>query len=103
MRKRADQEPVALAKTKERGCTDPRVCAYHQACMGKCHLPLANATTAANLRHTDAAAAQRRWINLTDEEIESLWDHGLYVHCSGITALRAITRAIEAKLREKNT
>ena len=40
---------------------------------------------------------------LTDEEIESLWDHGMYVHCSGITALRAITRAIEAKLKEKNT
>jgi hypothetical protein len=33
---------------------------------------------------------------LTDEQIESLWDHGMYVHCSGITALRAITRAIEA-------
>jgi len=45
--------------------------------------------------------AQRK--PLTDEEIESLWDHGLYVHCSGITALRAITRAIEAKLKEKNT
>ena len=33
---------------------------------------------------------------LTDEQIESLWDNGMYVHCSGITALRAITRAIEA-------
>jgi len=41
---------------------------------------------------------------LTDEEIEALWDHGLYVHCSGITALRAITRAIEAAhgIKEKN-
>lgn len=46
---------------------------------------------------------RREWVGLTDEEIESLWDHGLYVHCSGITALRAITRALEAKLREKNT
>lgn len=33
---------------------------------------------------------------LTEEQIESLWDHGMYIHCSGITALRAITRAIEA-------
>jgi len=46
---------------------------------------------------------QRTWVGLADEEIEKLWDHGLYVHCSGITALRAITRAIEAKLKEKNT
>ena len=35
-------------------------------------------------------------VPLSYEQIESLWDHGLYVHCSGITALRAITRAIEA-------
>ena len=35
-------------------------------------------------------------VPLSDEQIESLWDHGMYVHCSGITALRAITRAIEA-------
>jgi hypothetical protein len=48
-------------------------------------------------------APQREWVGLTDEEIESLWDHGMYIHCSGITALRAITRAIEAKLKEKNT
>jgi hypothetical protein len=46
---------------------------------------------------------KREWVGLTDEQIESLWDHGMYVHCSGITALRAITRAIEAKLKEKNT
>ena len=32
---------------------------------------------------------------LTNEQIESLWDHRMYVHCSGMTALRAITRAIE--------
>lgn len=49
-------------------------------------------------RHQPAA-----WVGLTDEEIESLWDHGMYVHCSGITALRAITRAIEQRLKEKNT
>jgi hypothetical protein len=53
--------------------------------------------------YTTPPAAQRQFVGLTDGQIESLWDHGMYVHCSGITALRAITRAIEAKLKEKNT
>jgi hypothetical protein len=40
-----------------------------------------------------------QWVGLTDKQIEAMWDHGMYVHCSGITALRAITRAIEAAHR----
>ncbi len=54
-----------------------------------------------SLLYTDPTP-QREWVALTDEEIESLWDHGMYIHCSGITALRAITRTIEAKLKELN-
>jgi hypothetical protein len=104
------QEPVALTKTKERGCTDSRVCAYHQACMGKCHLPLANASTAANLRRTDAHAAQRQFVGLTDEEMRELEkqfeaervrtsdEEYLVIYPAAYWQWQ---RAIEAKLREK--
>ena len=49
----------------------------------------------------DIVMAQREWQGLTDEEIESLWDNTLSEEV-GITALRKIVRAIEAKLKEKN-
>ena len=47
------------------------------------------------------APPQREWQGLMDEEVESLWDNTLSEDV-GITALRKIARAIEAKLREKN-
>jgi hypothetical protein len=39
-------------------------------------------------------AAQRQWVGLTDEETQALWDR--YAHME-------MMRAIEAKLKEKNT
>ena len=48
------------------------------------------------------APQQREWVGLTDEEIESLWDNTLSEDV-GITALRKSARAIEAKLKERNT
>jgi hypothetical protein len=39
-------------------------------------------------------AAQRQWVGLTDEEMQALWDR--YAHME-------MMRAIEAKLKEKNT
>jgi len=41
-----------------------------------------------------AALAQRTWVGLTDEEMQNLWDR--YAHME-------MMRAIEAKLKEKNT
>lgn len=50
------------------------------------------------------APAQRTWVGLTDEEISSLWD-GHTVPVFGKTGINPIVfaRAIEAKLKEKNT
>lgn len=55
-----------------------------------------------NIRPLYTAPPQRKWQGLTDEEVEGLWDSSFYDYV-GITALRAIVRAIEAKLKEKNT
>ena len=44
--------------------------------------------------HTTPPAAQRQWVGLTDEEMQALWDR--YAHME-------MMRAIEAKLKEKNT
>jgi hypothetical protein len=43
---------------------------------------------------TASPAAQREWVGLTDEEMQALW--GRYAHME-------MMRAIEAKLKEKNT
>jgi hypothetical protein len=43
---------------------------------------------------TASPAAQRQWVGLTDEEMQALWDR--YAHME-------MMRAIEAKLKEKNT
>ena len=40
--------------------------------------------------------AQRTWVGLTDEEIEKIWN-------SGVRAFFLLARAIEAKLKEKNS
>jgi hypothetical protein len=49
----------------------------------------------------EAPAKAVEWQGLTDEEVEGLWDSSFYDYV-GITALRAIVRAIEAKLKENN-
>jgi hypothetical protein len=58
---------------------------------------------AANLIQAEQPA-QRTWVGLTDEEISSLWD-GHTVLVFGKTGINPIVfaRAIEAKLKEKNT
>ena len=45
-------------------------------------------------RFLGARDAKREWVGLTDEEMQDLWDR--YAHME-------MMRAIEAKLREKNT
>jgi len=44
--------------------------------------------------YTTPCAAQRQWVGLTDAEMQAIWDR--YAHME-------MMRAIEAKLREKNT
>ena len=44
--------------------------------------------------------AQRTWVGLSDEEIENLWHE---FHDREFGWARRFTRAIEAKLKEKNT
>jgi hypothetical protein len=49
--------------------------------------------------YTTPPAAQRQWVGLTDEEIDDLAEfHGL-----DFMSYDSFTRAIEAKLMEKNT
>jgi len=50
--------------------------------------------------NTTPPAAQRRWVGLTDEQIDKLFGDGPYVPAM---LLRDVARAIEAKLKEKNT
>jgi hypothetical protein len=47
------------------------------------------------------AAAQRQWVGLTDEEITELEETTTCL--ANESWLRNLTRAIEAKLKEKNT
>jgi hypothetical protein len=44
--------------------------------------------------YTTPSAAKRQWVGLSDEEMQALWDR--YAHME-------MMRAIEAKLKEKNT
>ena len=48
------------------------------------------------------ALAQRTWVGLTDEEIKSIWLSGKDYGDDWLDVL-GIARAIEAKLKEKNT
>ena len=48
----------------------------------------------------DVMFAQRTWVGLSDEEIENLWHE---FHDREFGWARRFTRAIEAKLKEKNT
>ncbi len=47
-----------------------------------------------------ALDAKRKWVGLTDEEIEEIWGEDLRVMYSGNIEA---TKSIEAKLKEKNT
>jgi len=48
------------------------------------------------------SAAQRQWVGLTDEEAMQTWE-GIIKYAPGEVRLRDFARAIEAKLKEKNT
>jgi len=48
------------------------------------------------------AMAQRPWVGLTDEEIDAAWRSVDYTQEYGLFRI-AVARAIEAKLKEKNT
>ncbi|MEN9885630.1 MAG: hypothetical protein RL758_208 [Pseudomonadota bacterium] len=47
--------------------------------------------------YTTPPAAQRQWVGLTDEEIKTIWRQSDHL------TVNEVCRAIEAKLREKNT
>jgi hypothetical protein len=51
--------------------------------------------------YTTPPAAQRQWVGLTDEEITELEETTTCL--ANESWLRNLTRAIEAKLKEKNT
>jgi hypothetical protein len=42
-------------------------------------------------------AAQRQWVGLTDEEIQTIWRHSEHMD------VNEVCQAIESKLKEKNT
>jgi len=46
--------------------------------------------------------AQREWVGLTDEEAMQIWE-GIIKYAPGEVRLKDFARAIEAKLKEKNT
>ena len=48
-------------------------------------------------------AAQRQWVGLTDEEINELWNWVYYAHNEAPQTPFSFGKAIEAKLKEKNT
>jgi hypothetical protein len=50
--------------------------------------------------HPDCKLAQRTWVGLTDEEIQTTWDS---VMDGSVFTRREVYKAIEAKLKEKNT
>ena len=47
-----------------------------------------------------ALAAQRQWVGLTDEEVQTTWDSVLK---GPVFTRREVYKAIEVKLRSKNT
>ena len=49
-----------------------------------------------------ALDAQRTWVSLTDEEQMQIWD-GIIKYASSEIRIKDFARAIEAKLKEKNT
>ena len=50
-----------------------------------------------------ALDAQRPWVELEGEEIRNLWEEATKPDRSTVTMVTSFARAIEAKLKEKNT
>jgi hypothetical protein len=68
----------------------------------KCN-PLAPAREQARSAWEDGyASAKREWVGLTDDEIYDYADKFLYQHGSNY-GIKSFGKAIEAKLKEKNT
>jgi hypothetical protein len=87
---KAVQEPVATV-TSESGNPDVTMSWWHEP-------PLPVGTKL----YTTPPAAQRQWVGLTDEEISDLWCE--VSNTDFVTAdTHVFARAIEAKLKEKNT
>jgi hypothetical protein len=55
--------------------------------------------------HDTQTAAQRQWVNLTDEDVHPLANEHLHYQTEGyeVSGVYNLARAIEAKLKEKNT
>jgi hypothetical protein len=88
---RSDVEPVAWVVEDEHGERLEWAGDAH-SCHGLPTLPL----------YTNPPAAQRQWVGLTDEEIDVL-HREVKVQLMGTFDTKDIYRAIEAKLKEKNT
>jgi hypothetical protein len=57
------------------------------------------------IRESTPPAAQRQWVGLTDEEVYPLANEHLHYQIEGyeVSGIYDLARAIEAKLKEKNT
>jgi hypothetical protein len=67
------------------------------------HYDETGSTPAELLRFADLVAnAQRQWVGLTDDEIDSIQQNNNSAYHLGDTSPRRFARAIEAKLKEKN-
>jgi len=89
----AQQEPVAWASSLDFDDDDQEIIpAKDKGKLGtsNCDIPLYT------------APPKREWVALTDEEIYEYADKYLYQHGSNY-GIKAFGKAIEAKLREKNT
>lgn len=49
------------------------------------------------------ATQKREWVGLTDEEISNAWYSAVHIASVEGSATKQFARAIEAKLKEKNT
>ena len=59
--------------------------------------------TAEAIAVVEKALAQRTWVKLEGEEIRNLWEEATKPDRSTMTMVTSFARAIEAKLKEKNT
>jgi hypothetical protein len=51
----------------------------------------------------EQALAQRTWVGLEGEEIRNLWEEATKPDRSTMTMITSFARAIESKLKERNT
>ena len=79
------QEPTPACWHSDNGCPNRQACCDAQHCL-----------------YTTPTAAQRKWVELTDEEVDECYESVMFN--ADIEATRFLVyQAIEAKLREKNT